>query len=125
MINIKNLTPHAIRVFAADGTTELVTVPPSGTVARASVSYEESGVVPIEGDAEALLSRDPLAGIPVYVSVMGDVEGLPEPEAGTVYIVSTLVRQALPRRTDLLSPGELIRNEAGQPIGCRGLVANS
>lgn len=48
--------------------------------------------------------------------------GLPEPEAGTVLIASAMVADAV-RRPDVMSPGELVRNEAGQPIGCKGLTA--
>ena len=123
-MNIQNLTPHAVRIFAADGKTELLTVPPSGAVARVAVTRQETGVVPIEMDADRLMARDPLAGIPVFVGTYGQVTGLPEPVNGTVYIVSAMVRQAVPRRRDVLSPGELIRDDKGQPVGCRGLEAN-
>jgi hypothetical protein len=124
-MNLINLTPHAVRIFAADGKTELVTVPPSGTVARVAVTRQETGVVPIEWDAERLLARDPLAGIPVFVGSYGQVENLPAPVMGTIYIVSAMVRQAVPTRRDAMSPGELIRDEKGQPTGCRGLEANA
>lgn len=117
-MNLINLTPHDVRIFAADGKTELVTVPPSGTVARVAVTRHETGVVPI--DAER-----PLAGIPVIVGSYGTVENLPSPVTGTIYIVSSLVRQSVPTRRDVLSPGELIRDERGQPTGCRGLEANA
>ena len=122
---LKNLTPHSISVFAADGKTLLVTVPPSGVIARVTVSRVETGVVPIEPDAAAILRHDPLAGIPVYVGTYGAVTGLPAPDLGTVYIVSAMVRQAVQTRRDVLSPGELIRDAAGQPLGCRGLEANA
>mgnify|MGYP001598752857 FL=1 len=84
----------------------------------------EQGVVPLEQASERLLARDPLAGIPLFVTVGGDVTGLPEPVAGTIYIVSLLVRQAVPHRLDVLSPGQLVRDSAGQPVGCIGLDAN-
>lgn len=125
MIKLINLTPHAVRIFTADGKTELVTVQPSGVVARVAVSRQESGVVPIEADAERLLARDPLAGIPVFVCAYGAVENLPATENGKIFIVSAMVRTAVPTRRDTLSPGELIRDDKGQPIGCCGLEANS
>lgn len=124
-MNLLNLTPHAVRIFAADGKTELVTVPPSGTVARVSVTRKETGVVPIEWDAERLLARDLLAGIPVFVGSYGQVENLPSPVTGTIYIVSAMVRQVVPTRRDVLSPGELVRDDKGQPTGSRGLEANA
>lgn len=119
-----NLTPHSIRVFSADGKTEIATVPPSGAVARVEVARAESGVIPIEWDAERLLAGDPLSGIPVFTSSYGDVLNLPPAQSGVVFIVSAMVRQAVPARRDVMSPGELIRGTDGQPIGCRGMEAN-
>ena len=68
---------------------------------------------------------DTVEGIDIYENIYGEVTGLPEFKEGVYYVVSAMVRQALPERKDLLSPGQLIRNEAGQPIGCLGLVRNS
>ncbi len=62
--------------------------------------------------------------IPVFRTTFGEVEGLPEPQDDTLYIVSLLVRRARPYRGDLLSPGQLIRDAEGRPIGCKGLAAN-
>jgi hypothetical protein len=37
-------------------------------------------------------------------------------------IVSGMVREALAgSRSDVASPGALVRNAAGQPVGCNGL----
>jgi hypothetical protein len=110
MTSLKNLTSHAITVFAADGKTLIITVPPSGELARVGISRVDIGV--------------PIEGIPVYVGTYGAVTGLPAIALGTIYLVSAMVRQAVPSRRDVLSPGELIRNADGQPIGCRGLEAN-
>ena len=68
---------------------------------------------------------DVVEGIDIYEVVYGEVTGLPEYQEGIYYVVSAMVRQALPHRRDLLSPGQLIRSESGQPIGCLGLVRNS
>lgn len=102
-----NLTPHQINVY--DGDTLAVTVPPSGQVARVSERATKVGTA--EGAA-------------LYTSQRGEVTGLPEPVVGTLYVVSAQVRLALPERGDLASPGQLVRNEAGQPVGCVGLVVN-
>ena len=102
-----NLTPHDINIITPnDGT---ITVERSGTVARCAV---ESRLI-----AE-------LNGIPIYQAVYGAVDGLPAPRPDVYYIVSLMVRQVVPDRWDVLSPGELVRNEAGQPIGCKGLNSN-
>ena len=102
-----NLTPHTLNVVTGADTT--VTIEPSGSVARVSVQYV------VKGNCN---------GIPLYSSVYGDLQGLPEAEEGTMYIVSTLVASAAKElgRDDILSPGELVRDENGQPVGCRGLV---
>jgi hypothetical protein len=99
---IINLTPHAINLPGK-------TIEPSGQLARCK---EISRVV---GNFD---------GIELIQRSYGEVEDLPEPQAGTLYIVSMLVRQALPDRRDLASPGDLERNETGQITGAKNLVIN-
>lgn len=106
-MKIINLTPHVINVIDAAGETQRFE--PSGDVARVGQKY---------------LQVCSLDKIVLYSCEYGEVEGLPEPEDGTNYIVSAMVRAALPERWDLLSPGELVRGEDGQPIGCKGFVVN-
>ncbi len=104
-----NLTPHAINLYFPNG--ESVTIPPSGTVARAKEITTVVGT-----------------GVPGSIRVVsityGEVEGVPEFD-GNTYLVSALVRAALPRRFDVLSPGELVRDEKGAVVGCRALVMNT
>ena len=108
MKTLVNLTPHAITVAGASGET-LAVLPPSGEIARVSVTRSESGQV---------------AGLPVFRSVTGDVVGLPTPADGVGYVVSAMVRAAVPTRRDVFSPGTLLRGADGQPVGCVGLEAN-
>lgn len=108
-MKIINLTPHAVTIYDADGKTIIATVQPSGDVGRVTMTRKQT---------------DTVNGIPVFVSTAGDVTGLPAPQTGKIYLVSALVRLALKGRRDVYSPGELIRNEQGQPTGCRGLEAN-
>ena len=103
-----NLTPHSISVWS-DAETHVVTIPASGLIARVSVSRTLLRVVD---------------GVPIYATTTGDVVGLPGGADGVSLIVSAMVRCALPGRKDLLSPGDLLRNDKGQPVGCLGLVAN-
>lgn len=56
---------------------------------------------------------------------LGDVVGLPEPEDGTVYVVSVLVAERLPHRADLRVPGGQVRDGDGRIIGCRSLAEPS
>jgi len=100
-----NLTPHMLNVHTSNG--EVVMMPPDGTVARVSSTSIEiaGGVGPFA-----------LAAI-----VYGEVTGLPLPVADTIYIVSSMVADRVLDRDDVLAPGELVRDEKGNPIGCRGL----
>lgn len=96
-----NLTPHNLYEVTT-GTT----LPASGIVARVKSST---------------VTASKHAGIPIYMTEFGELEGLPEPVEGTMYIVSSLALNAVPaHRTDVVAPGNLVRDEAGQPIGCCG-----
>lgn len=107
-----NLTPHEVRIIVEGGPD--VVLPPSGQIARVSTTSESCGFTP--------------EGVPVSRLTFGETVGLPgcagEEDYDVNYVVSTLVRQANYLRTDLFSPGELVRSPEGQPIGCRGLVRN-
>ena len=105
-MNLVNLTPHAINLLTSDGGT--ITLPPSGTVARVS-----SKSVPV-GEVD---------GVVLTRVTFGEVIDLPAPD-GRCFIVSALVRSALPSRNDLASPGELVRDSAGNVIGCKSLILN-
>ena len=106
-----NLTPHAITVRAAGRD---VVIPPSGQVARVSVSQTEAGTVEVDGIA-----------IPVVANVYGDVVGLPAPEPETVYIVSGLVLSRISNRDDVLAPdtgATAIRDGNGQIVAVTRFV---
>jgi len=96
----QNLTPHTINETVSGRN-----FPPSGEVARVSVEYVPAGEID---------------GIPVFAAEYGDVTGLPEPKPGTVYIVSGLVLARCSERSDVVAPGDLVRDDAGKPVGCRG-----
>ena len=103
MNKIINLTPHDLNVSHPD--LGMVTIPRSGEVARAVTSTKPVGEI---------------NGFPVTQTEFGDVEGLSEPREGVFFVVSRLVLQAAPHRTDLLAPGPLLRDEQGQVVGCEG-----
>ena len=104
-----NLTPHAVRILRADNQLALE-LPASGSVARCAV--------------ESTLVCQSDEGFPITSIKLGLVVGLPPEQPGTWLVVSSLVRTALPGRLDLFSPGDLVRDWAGQPVGCVGLVSN-
>ena len=105
-MKIVNLTPHSITFFDAAGNAVL-TVEPSGQIARCSVAREKIGDI---------------NGIPVNKSKFGEVENLPEPEEGTIYVVSALTAQAVPDRPDVFIVDDAVRDEQGRIIGARALA---
>ena len=113
MIKLINLTPHSINVYREGRL--VATHPASGDLVRCAVEREQVGTIVVAGARE---------GIKVFGKKTGAVEGLPPETRDTMFLVSGQVREALPDRMDLCSPGELIRNDRGQPIGCEGLDSN-
>lgn len=101
-----NVTPHDLTILSDAGSLEL---PRSGHVARVKVERE---LVEVIGTFEVTRAR------------FGELEGLPEAAEGVVYVASLLAAQAAAAigRADVLAPGELVRDAAGQPTGCRGLT---
>ncbi len=97
-----NCTPHTLNIHEGN---EVTTIEPSGTVAR--VSTTTTPVVPVDG-------------ISVNRRTLGTVTGIPDSSPGVFYVCSGMVEGATDRE-DVFSPGELVRNDKGQPIGCKGL----
>lgn len=112
MTKLTNCTPHDIVI---DTDTTLVTIPPSGRVARVAMTTSKVASVAIDGDDG---SR---ADVPIMVSVAGDVYDVPDPTPDTYYIVSRLVLDSLPDRDDLVVPTGMVRDDAGNILGCTGL----
>jgi len=91
MTQFINLTPHAINLANGEGEVVL-TIEASGEVARVATKPGEK------------------------VGELNEVEGLPAPQDGTVYIVSGLVGGQVTGRDDVVVPGtgpqdNAIRNE--------------
>ncbi len=101
-----NVTPHALSIKRKDGS--FATIEPSGTVARCKAESEVVAVID---------------GVEISKTRFGAVEDLPEPQDGIIFIASLLVAQAASRagRDDVVSPGSLIRDEKGNPVGANGL----
>lgn len=105
-MSLVNLTPHTLNLVVSDRT---VSVPPSGAVARCAQVSAPAGEVD---------------GVPLVSVSYGEVQGLPEPSDGVTFVVSALVRAAVPHRHDVASPGDLVRDAGGNVVGCRNLVVN-
>lgn len=109
---LKNLTPHEVKIFKLVGT-----VPDLDLVIEAEEEVARVNCEYIKVDKK-------VDGIDLYRPVFGKVAGLPEYSEGTYLLVSAMVREALPLRHDLVSPGQLLRDDDGNVIGCLGLVGN-
>lgn len=109
MSEIINLTPHDVTVMPADDA-EAVTFLASGEFAR--VREHLGGEVWIATDA---------GQVPLQQLTYGDqVDGLPDPSPGMLYLVSRLTALSV-RRDDLVFPQGELRDDNGQIVGCRAL----
>jgi hypothetical protein len=115
---IVNLTPHKVtyweRIDAQDHP-HVVEEYPSEGIARCQENVNQIGVY---YDAYAYDSKS--ATPPIYETSYGDIEGLPDPMPGVLFIVSRLVKQAVPYRDDCVVPCEILRDTHGHVIGCMG-----
>src|SRR5690554_7753378 len=67
--------------------------------------------------ARVLTEEVPLAGLDVRIVRDLGVEGLPDPEEGTYYLVTSRVALAAPDRTDLLVPSAVREWDGRQVVG--------
>lgn len=104
-IEIINMTPHSV-IILNENNEILKSIPASGNTIRLSAKIE---------------NVDNINDINISKTVFGEPVGLPKYQEGTFYIVSQLVKSALPQRTDLLVPAEVVRDTNGNIIGCRSL----
>lgn len=107
MTKIVNLTPHTINVQIGE---TVHAYPASGILAR--VTAKE-------------IAAEPVAGVPTVQTVYGEVEGLPEPEEGVIYIVSALVGSRVHGRVDVFGPNSgatAIRNDKGHIVAVTSLI---
>jgi hypothetical protein len=110
-LNIVNLTPHALNFMPQGPDGPVVTIPPSGQVARCAVNRVQVDTVTVNGIT-----------VPVNRTQFGAVTGLPDPQPDTIYIVSAVVAQAVPERQDVFIVDDTVRDEQGRIIGARALA---
>lgn len=108
-MKVRNLTPHSINILN-DNNEVIVTIEPSGIIARAAQTKELVEELNVNGMT-----------IPVYESTFGKVENLPESEEDTIFVVSALTAQACKGRPDVYITDNPVRDEQGRIIGCRSL----
>lgn len=107
-----NLTPHPIGFVDQDD--NLLLRVESTAVARVTSQTSTVGYFHING-----------VQVPRTHTEYGQVEGLPDPTPGTIFIVSGMIISALAQqginRDDLFTPGLQVRDDQGRVIGCRSL----
>jgi hypothetical protein len=102
-----NCTGHRINIYDPTGYQLLKSIEPSHFKARIKFDYQQ---VCNEGILMTMVTRT--------------VVDLPDQQEKTIYIVSAMVREFLPSRKDLSSPGNTVKIKDCK-IGCKGLVENS
>lgn len=108
MMTVVNLTAHPVSVFV-DGKI-VATFVPSGRVGRLREVTVRLG---------PLLTND--GAIPLTaVRYSDDVDDLPDPGSGVVYLVSRVLAAAV-ARADLVFPADEVRDASGRILGCRSL----
>ena len=103
---LKNFTPHNVVII--NESTKIVI--PSDGIARVTETKTATPSIDVDGVV-----------IETFVSAFGEVENLPPQEDGVMVIVSAMVASAAKDRNDLLVPGELVRDNDGNIIGCKSL----
>lgn len=108
-MNIINLTAHTINVILEGN----------------EIAYPSQGLARVKTEEKEICK---INDIPVVKTVYTTVEGLPDQQENTVYLVSTLVLQALKangiKRPDCLAPNTgvsgAIRDDQGRIVAVRG-----
>ena len=100
-MTVINKTPHTVTIL--DDGKVVREYQSDGSTIRLAMSEKSVGLVD---------------GVPLVTVEYGEPVGLPPEQEGVTYIVSALVRQALPERRDLVVPAGLVRDENGRIIGC-------
>ena len=128
-MKLRNLTPHKICLYRVQdtvlGTDDNQYHPNTG--ARPFFTLPSEGHARA-GQGEDMVSTIDIQGtpVPVWAKTYGEPIGLPDPEPGTLLIVSTLTAQAAKRagRTteDLLVPAHPVRDKEGRIVGCQGFA---
>lgn len=109
---VVNCTPHAIMLHAGE---KIISVPPSGTVARVAVEKVVSDTIFLEG-----------VPVTVWGTRLGEIQDLPEYRSNVYLIVSRTILEAVKKTSrgdgDLVCPDDLVRDAEGRVIGARAFA---
>lgn len=104
-VTIINLTGHPLNIFDKDR--RLITIPPSGLVARAELKN-----MPFKS----------VNNILIQAPCWSEITDLPAPKKDTIYVVSRLVKNMVPGRYDVVCPGSPVTNSKKERIGADGFL---
>ena len=109
MYELRNHTPHPVRVVLGEGGS--VELPPESPTPRCVVRRVPDGLATTIHGVLPLTRTD----------LSGEVIDLPPVRPEVLCIVARAVVEALPDRSDLVFPDDLVRDAAGRVVGCRSL----
>lgn len=102
---IINATPHSVYLLNHDH-----------SILR--MFPKSNGMIRVKETVKELPNID---GVPVCSTTWKETDDVPEFVEGTYYIVSQLVKNALPKRKDFLTPKGAVRDNKGNLLGCTRL----
>lgn len=105
-----NLTPHDINFMNHEGKV-IHTLPKSKSPSRKDINRERKDSIEFNGIT-----------MPINEISYGEDKNLPKEEKGKFYVVSSITAENNGGRNDLLVPNDVIRDDKGNPIGCKSLA---
>lgn len=108
-MELYNLTNHVVRLASGGSTVH--------------VPYEDrtSPWLDVQHYTEASVTIDGL-DIPVQRSVVASARGIPDEQPGVLYLVPSIVQKFLPHRDDIVTVGNLTRDDNGKVAFGRALM---
>jgi hypothetical protein len=132
MEKIINLTPHTVRLLSKQHEKLSIPAPvgcdywyldlPSEGEARVNVEEITANTWAVEMQDNGPPLHAEWLGLPIKKIKFGEVTGLPARKSGVQYLVSRLVKQAVPDRDDCFVPHDVVRDENGVIVGCLSLA---
>ena len=108
-MQLVNLTPHPFNLVDSNGDIVL-SLDGADNPPRVDVQDSFDQTIQVDGN-----------DVDVFQNSYGDVQNLPDPQDGVLYIVSRMVVNACPDRDDLVIPNDLVRDDDGNIVGCQNL----
>lgn len=123
-ITLINLTPHDLVVK----TQELLiddSLRPGGweeTISSFDLVIPKSGLVTRIVEKSEISTRFLSYVLKTKAIRFSGLKDMPDPKPNTIFVTSRIVGEKIKDRKDVFFPGELIRDENGNIIGCEGLA---